>query len=339
MVKETFDKIKDVEPEDEKDYYRLGRWMAGRKFMFRIAAAVFLLGIAIIRMAYLDGAIGSTKGYPTYRYNSILLKFRTGKAGILAKSGYTAYIGQVKKGTAEGKGTLYGKSGSIIYKGEFEASLYHGKGTLYRNNGTRIYTGQFEQGRRQGEGKLYNGSGSLIYKGSFENDEILYEEITGKKTEDIAGMYTGNLSICTYEEENSVKMCGIMEEIDAVYCGTSTEDSMEGGYEVTKVYVIKDNLDGETVENLGDPEYKGTTRIKFPEAVVMNELKKRDGKIADIPAIQKEDVLKDVSRVSSYDKSFKVYIRTYVKEGFRYTFYSSSKNSSVLFYSIETDQA
>lgn len=338
MVKDALNKIKDVEPEDEKDYYQLGRWMAGRKFILRIAAAAFILSIAVIGAAWLDGAIGKTKGYPTYRYDSMLLKFRNGKAGIRAKSGYTAYIGQVRKGMAEGKGTLYGKNGSVVYKGEFEASLYHGKGTLYRENGTKIYTGEFEQGRRQGEGKLYNGSENLIYKGSFKNDEIVYEEITGKKTEDAAKMYTGTLAICTYEGDDNSDMCGIMEEIDAVYCGISTEDSMEGGYEITKVYVMKNNLGKDALENLGEPEYKGTTRIKFTEAVVMNELKKTDSKAADIPDIQREDMLEDVSSVTSYDKSFKVYIRTYVKDGFRYTLYGSSKNSRVLFYSIEADQ-
>ena len=343
LVKKIMSMLKDVSPRHRKDYYRIGKWMVSRRLLYRLAIVVCLICIIFILAMKPVGSLWGTGGYPAYRYSSLPLKFHSGKVEILGKSGYTAYIGQVKKGAAQGNGTLYRKNGSVAYQGKFEKNMYQGNGTLYRENGTKEYSGSFQKGKKQGKGKLYTENGDLIYNGRFRNDPILFDEMVGKKTEDAAKRYRGSMIL--YHMEDS--MCTYMEEINALYSGSSEDDSMDGGWEITGVYVLKDRLvtakgsikkEKELTKWFGKAEYAGTTKVRPSDAAAVNSLKHADKLLGSSIAFETEKELSDVFQVTSYDKDYEVYIRTYIKDKFRYTFFSKDKDSDFVFYLIEPDQ-
>ena len=104
---------------------------------------------------------------PVFRYNSIPLKFQSGKVEILAADGHTAYIGEVSKGAASGQGDLYRADGSLLYSGAFSDSRYNGDGKLYYPNGVLQYEGAFVDNLFEGQGTQYRQSGVMEYAGQF----------------------------------------------------------------------------------------------------------------------------------------------------------------------------
>ncbi len=286
---------------------------------------------------------GMEKGIPVFRYNSLPLKFYEGEAEVLAKSGYTAYIGRMAKGKAQGKGTLYTKEGNILYRGQFSGNEYHGKGTLYHANGVKEYTGAFDYGKKQGRGKLYNAGEELIYTGNFRNNEIVYEELAGTATEEVAERYSGRLIL--YEMDDTV--CASMPEIHALYSARSGDGSIDGRWETTGVYVmseefVTDDNKLKTVKELKEYfstlQYEGKTVLQFEDVVALEQLyspvKEKYG--ADI-ATETEGELADARTVTGYTHNIECYIYTFEKGGFRYTFFSYAKNSGFGLYLIERD--
>lgn len=330
-------------PRDEQDYYRIGFWLVSKRLAFLITVIVCVASLWCIVQS-LPVSLGSTeKGVPVFRYNSLPLKFYKGEAKVLAKSGYTAYIGHVDRGAAQGRGTLYTKEGNVLYKGQFSGNEYHGKGTLYRDNGTKVYAGAFDYGVRQGKGKLYNAGEELIYAGSFRNNEIVYEELAGTATEKVADRYTGQQIL--YEMDDAV--CVAMPEIHALYSVRSGEDSVDGLWETTGVYVMAEAFaadDGKlrTVKELKEYfetlQYEGETILQFEDAAAMQQLagpvKKKYGIET---AIETEGELADARKVTGYTRNIECYIYTFEKDGFRYTFFSYAKNSGFGLYLIEKD--
>lgn len=337
-MKELLSRWKDIVPCHEKDYYRVGRWLVSRKLAFRVAVVTCIACAALILSMMPEGLSQGAKGYPTYRYDAFLLKFYSGKAEILAESGYTAYIGNIKKGAVQGKGTLYDEEGRTVYAGKFQNGKYHGKGTLYRKNGAKLYEGEFRKGKKSGEGVLFDGRDSEVFTGQFLNDGIFYETFAGAGTDEASEWYTGKLEMYSADDE----ICGYMKDIDAAYFGKSAEDEMEGGWTITGLYVLKDFLltaEGKVQDKkgldkwFGKAEYAGDTCLELPEVIVCNLL---DMKKA--PALQTENLMKDVLEVTSWDEQWETSVRSYTKDGFRYTFFGTGEDGKFNFYLIEEEK-
>lgn len=278
---------------------------------------------------------------PVFRYDSLPLKFYSGKAQVLAKSGYTAYIGEVEKGAASGKGTLYAKDGTALYRGAFSGNLYHGKGRLYRENGTKEYEGQFEYGVRQGKGRLYNAGEEQVYSGEFKNGSICYEKLAGVPTQQAASQYTGRLMLY----ENNQKMWAVMKDIRAIYCAGSEKDSLKGQWNINGIYVLKSSYEapGDTLstvsgleEYFGAPKYQGRTRLDLGDVIALGNLKSDVRERYGIDAkIETEGSLEDAKTITGYSRDAEGYIYTFEKNGFRYTFFTYSKKGGFGFYLIE----
>lgn len=331
----------DLTPRDENDYYRIGLWLVSKRLALLVTVFICAASLLCILWSFPAPAAGKEKGIPVFRYNSLPLKFYKGKAEVLAKSGYTAYIGQIKGGAAQGQGTLYAKKGIVLYKGRFSGNEYHGKGTLYRKDGTKEYTGAFYYGVKQGEGKLYNRGEKLIYAGNFRNDAIVYEELAGVPTEDVAARYTGEQML--YEQEELI--CAAMPEIHAMYSAGSGGDSVEGLWKTTGVYVMEKSFvteDGplETVKQLknyfGSPEYEGTTLLQFADVAAMKQLTASErGRYHEEILLETEGEFSDARTVTGYSRDLEDYIFTFEKGGFRYTFFTYGKNGGFGMYLIE----
>lgn len=314
--------------------------------MSKRLAWLITLTIIVVSIIYIIGSFpvmpGSHKeGVPAFRYNALPLKFYKGKAEILAKSGYTAYIGQVSRGTAQGKGTLYTQEGNVLYKGRFSGGKYNGKGTLYRENGTKEYSGAFHYDVKQGKGKLYNTNEELIYSGSFSNDSIVYEELVQITTEEVAEHYTGRMLLY----ENGEDFCAVMPEISALYFAKSGKKRVEEEWMTDGIYVLSEkfvtaNEKLKTVKELkkyfGNAQYEGTTILRFADIAAMKHLSEKSGKKYETDVfIETEGELEDARTVTGYSRDVEGYIYTFEKEGFLYTFFAYSKNGGFGFYLIE----
>lgn len=363
-AKDFFKKLLDVTPADQNDYYVIGKWMVSKRLAF---AAVILIGV--LSFSYISAMLPvhlfqNGKGYKTYRYNSIPLKFLEGPVEILGKSGYTAYIGTVKDGEAAGTGTLFRKNKETVYTGQFEnnkfngtGSLYYsgnllqytgqfkdnefeGTGTLYRKNGIKNYEGSFHQGKMEGEGKLYNASETMIYEGNFQDNTIVYEELAGKKTSEIAEMYQGEKTI--YSDDRDY--CVVLNEIKAMYYGEGGEDTLEEEWKAGGVYVLTDHalIDGQKFNSIdelnqyfGEPEYEGYTNVNLSDAVAWNLLSEEERKLKNAVLMKTRADMENVITVLDYDNSYLVYLYIYRKEGFQYTFICADKNTGFSLYLIE----
>lgn len=352
-----------IRPRNQKDYYALGRWMVSKRLAsaWMIAAGVFSL-VYVIAMMPKD-LLGSQQ-YRTYRYDAVPLKFYNGTVRILGKSGYTAYIGTVKKGAAQGEGTLYQPDGSVVYEGAFSKSMFHGKGRLfypegalqyegtfrwnlfsgegkkYKKSGILEYAGEFSEGAQQGEGELYNEAGQKIYKGAFLGGSISYETFLGKTTAEVSERYMGKKIIYSFEHMIGMRM----EEIEAMYVGRQEEGSLEEGWQVTGIYILKDVFrDGkhelrtakELKAELGLPVYQGYTAVTWADAAALHQLPDVKEIFGQPPAMETEAEFEDVINVEGFDSSYEVYLTAYVRDGYRYLFFSPEKSDTFSFYLIE----
>lgn len=365
-IRQFLSKLLDVKPKHKKDYYTIGRWMISKRLAF---ALVIALGIACTMYIYSTmparAAKDSQSSAPTYKYNSIPLKFYSGNVNILAKDGHLAYTGPVSEGTVTGKGKLFDFEGNTLYEGEFDKNLFngdgqlfypegglryqgsfadnlfHGTGAYFRLSGTLEYDGEHVLGKRSGHGKLYNGAGTQIFEGSFRNDSIVYSELMDKSTADISAMYTGTSKIYSSTDE----FCVTMDEIGAVYSAKDGSSSLDGQWSVGTIYILSDsasigNADYKTIAELtklmGAADYFGTAWVDLPEAVCINALVEQGNE-----ALQKIDLsltadLDEVFTVNSYNKNATVYLYSFIHDGLLYTFYCPRAGSNEFFmYSIE----
>ena len=363
-LRKFFTKLFDVRPKDRKDYYPVFRWLVSKRLAYAVVVTLCVVCLIILWQVG-SGWIGKGGGgIPTYRYNSLVLKFYSGQARVSAHGDYVAYVGEVAKGAAEGQGSLYDEEAQLVYEGAFSNSRYNGNGTLYypgagiryvgefvdnlydgagkeyRKNGVIEYEGEYSRGKRMGAGTLYGSSGSAIYTGNFREGGIVYDELLGKSMAEVAAMYTGTQVLYSAPSES----CIDMQEI-GVICGLKDgSDSLEPEWSVESVYIpaAEITLDGvqctsisEVATQLGMSEYEGATAVQLGEAVMINSLED-DGALRFVKVdMQTEAEFEDAVSVTSYDPSYVAYIHAFVREGMLYTFYTSEENGEQFdFYSI-----
>lgn len=355
----------DMRPKDETDYCTFLGWMMSRKLAMTIVVVVIVL-CACFLWSSKPAQLKSAHPYKTYAYNSLFLRFATGKARILGKSGYTAYIGDVDHGMVKGKGSLYDSQGNLVYEGEFDANayngegkyyykntklayegtfqdnLYSGEGKLYRESGALWYAGKFLKGQMTGEGELYNAAQEKIYAGTFQDNQILYQEMLGKSTEKASEIYLGEREIFTGDKVYSV----YMKDIDAVYFGADRSNTLEEDFRISGMYVLKPDicLAGETFnkipplqEILGSPIYEGNTFLEAEDQIALNLCCDLSGQdvLYGKAGYQSSPIYDDVTEVRDFDKDYQAYIYVYEKEGIVYTFFCQDKNGGFDFYRME----
>lgn len=341
--------------------------MVSKRLAFAGVIALGIVCLTFISMNLPEQAAPADgeNSLPTYKYNSIPLKFIEGNVNILARDGHLAYTGPVTEGMVKGSGKLFDAEGNTVYEGEFDSNLFNGAGQLYYPEGALRYQGQFSDnlfhgvgayyrlagsleydgehvlGKRSGHGKLYNGAGTQIFEGTFRNDEIVYSELMDKTTEDVSAMYTGTSNIYTAGSE----FCVTMDEISAVYSASDGSNSLDGNWKVGTVYVLSGSVSignesyatlDELTELMGAADYFGTAWVNLPEAVCINALVSQG-----CEALTKVDMsisaeLDEVFTVNSYDKNYTIYLYSFVHDGLVYTFYCPRAGANeFLMYSIE----
>ena len=363
-LRQFFSKLFDVRPRDKRDYYPMFRWLVSKRLAYAIVVALSVVCLLILWQIGSGWIAKDGGGDPTYRYNSIVLKFYSGRARVTAHDGYVAYIGDVKKGVAEGQGALYNANNDLVYEGAFSGSKYNGTGTLYypgegvryvgtfvdneysgsgkeyRASGVLEYEGEYSQGKRAGAGKLFNASGNAIYAGNFRSGDIVYDELLGKTMAEVAQMYTGTQTLYSYDTES----CIDMQEIGVV-CGLKDgSDSLEPEWSVSTVFIpateiVLDNVTCTTVSEvanqLGITEYEGETPVLLAEAVTINSLTEDSALRFEKVDMQTDSSFEEAVNVTGYDQNYPVYIHSFEREGMVYTFYTNEENGDRFdFYSI-----
>lgn len=365
MDDKSFLKQFDIRPKDESDYYTFLGFLVSRKLAFAAVVTISVLCIMLLWTSRTNDS-QSDSPYKTYRYNSIPLKFTTGRVEILAKSGYSAYIGDIDNGVVNGTGTLFNADGNVVYEGEFAANayngtgkyyypnaqlayegefkdnLYDGEGKLYRENGTLKYEGSFRQGYMEGAGKLHNAAQDVVYTGTFHRDRIVYQELIGKSTTQTAQMYTGAREVYKGETE----YCVYMKDIDAIYYGADRSNTLEEDFKVSGLYVLKQDIYigeicigqiSELPGALGTPIYEGNTLLEPKDEVALNKmcgLIDRDA-LYGKAKYKSEAVFDDVFELSNFEKDYLAYIYVYEKDGIVYTFFCRDRNAGFDFYMME----
>lgn len=170
--RDLVNRLFDLRPRHDKDYYTVFRWMISRRL---VRALVFLGGFVCLSYLLWLKPVGAGKDgvqIKTYRYSAIPLRLAEGKVRIRAKKGYLAYEGEVSKGYVCGTGVLYGENGRTVYEGEFNNNRYSGIGTLYYDAGGIRYSGDFSDNRFEGTGVQYYENGEKYYEGGFSKNEF-----------------------------------------------------------------------------------------------------------------------------------------------------------------------
>lgn len=360
-----FPKLLQVKPENEEDYYTIGPWVLSKKLAFTVVTAVGFLCSAYIWLTKPVTA-NADSPYKTCMYHSLALKFMTEQVRILGKSGYTAYVGEIEKGVVRGKGILYNPEGNIVYDGEFDNNAYNGngkfyypnknlayqgsfqdnvydgEGKLYREDGSLRYEGEFEQGYMQGEGKLYDSAQNLIYTGKFQRDRILYQELLGKSTKELSQMYTGSRII--YENENDY--CVAIKDINALYFGEDTTNTLEEEVRISGIYVLDTQvlLQGTMVSDieevrrlLGSPAYEGNTALSVKDELALNTAIQSQTKevLFGRADVKLSNIFDDVFEIEEFERDYLAYLYIFEENDIVYTFFCKDSNAGFSFYMME----
>ena len=362
------DKIFNLRPKDENDYYGVFGWMISKRLAFVCVVVLGLISVFYVAGSQPLSPLNKEKGgIKTYSYDSIPLKFTKGKVRILAKSDYVAYEGEVERGAANGSGILYRKDGTKVYEGQFENSKFQGTGTSYYANGQIQYTGSFQQNLYSGEGSLYRQNGALeyegaflggmkegrgvlydsgnneIYRGNFQRNEVLYSDFIDKSTKEVGELYKGKKSVYLDEEYFVVEMT----DLNAVYFGSQQVNNLTDEISVEGIYVLKDTFayageDKKTIfelnHYLGDATYEGNSYINMPEAVAIHIRNQSGNEFYGEVITQMDQYLTDAAIVNEFDADFSVYIYTYVCDEIRYTFYCKDRSGKFFMYLIEKEK-
>lgn len=363
-IRNFFFRLLDVRPRDEGDYYPFLGWNVSRRLAVAAVAVVSVFCIGFLWSSRPDRTENDNP-YKAYRYDSLMLKFTTGKVQILGKSGYTAYIGDVENGTVKGRGTLYGPKGDMVYDGEFDANayngmgkyyedsrlkyegefkdnLYEGEGKLYRDNEALWYEGSFHLGCMSGKGVLYDAFQKPVYQGRFQNDRIVYQDLIGKKSEEVIQMYMGTREIVAGEGVYEV----YLKDIDAIYFGEDAGNTLNEEFVVSGVYVLQAQvcLDGKVAEDipqvreyLGEPIYEGNTYLEAEDEIALNKTCGLTGGNAlyGKAGYKERPLYDDVTEVSEFDREYQAYIYVYENAGIVYTFFCKDKDEGFDFYRME----
>ena len=337
-----------VAPKNEKDYFNFFFWRVSKKLGCIIVAGLALFFVAAVLFLKIGGVPDHLE-CPVFDHDSFFLKFYSGKVKIRASDGHVAYVGEVKGGGVNGSGVLYDKDGNLVYKGGFEDNVYSGEGILYQTGNVRLYEGELQEGVPSGAGQLFDAQGKKIYEGNFLNGGIVYEELTGIPTAQVAEKYTGKQVVYEYEGGLSV----FMEDIDAVYCAAGGGDSLDGEWTVEALYILSDEFRSgreqagtykELTDCLGDSIYRGTTKASVQDVTAWlcagsGGLRGDADAIGESPVTVTES-MKDVYEAEETGNELEFGIAVYENEGFRYTFFFEageklSGDAKFLFYMIE----
>lgn len=301
-------------PRGKEDYIPLFGWLIGKRFAYILAVCMIVPGIAGLIFFSPIRLPDRESRYRVFDYDSWLLKFHKGKAGIRAASGYVAYIGEIAGGTANGEGTLYYENGVAVYEGEFSDGMYHGSG------------------------KLYDTGANLVYDGNFIHNQIVYEELVGKETRDVAEKYHGEQKLYSREQG----LCVYMPGIEAVYYAKKEEGALEDEWTTQGLYVLRQEFTAgdqvlytmtELESYFGAPEYAGTTTAEFQDVIAVR-LWKNLQEESDIPILKTEETLKNVYNVTEFEQQYELMISTFTKDGYLYTFFADEEEY-FCFYLIE----
>ena len=361
-----FSALFNVRPKNKYDYYTIGRWMVSKKLCFAIVVVIGTLSLIYIYFAHLKNfAANPNDRIKTYSYNSVLLKFAKGEVRIKGKSGYVAYLGNVQGGACEGDGKLYNPDGMLVYDGNFTNSMYEeggrryypdgtlyyngnfhenlfsGEGKLYRQNGSLEYDGNFLLNMKEGNGTLYDNSHNVLFEGMFTHDEIMYSDLIGKTSAEMAQAYNGKAVMYSSGNER----IRYMPEIGAMTVEYGDDESVDENYHVDSVYVLNNSF---TVGNssmntisgltqaLGTPIYEGTSRALLSELVAINQLNELSpGQVLSGPAqMTLNKVFTEFVEVQDYQSNYEIYLHSYLRNGLIYTFVSEEGSDSFAFYYI-----
>ena len=361
-IRTFFTNLFNVKPKNKKDYYGVFGWLISKRLAYAIMIVIGVLSVYYL-VKVNPPSVFKTTGTKTYSYNSLALRFTKGNVNIKGKSGYLAYTGNVSKGKVTGQGVLYNPEGVTVYIGQFDNSkyngagklyydnavieydgnfrdnLFEGKGILYRSNGSIEYDGNFVAGLKEGNGTLYDTADNAIYTGSFSHGNIVYSELIGKKTTDAAEYYTGKSTVYYDDDYYAVKM----DDIDAVYYGSSTTDNIDQGVNIDGVYVLSStfqagevscNSVSDLVAYFGEPQYDGNTTIVMPEAVSIESMSGEEGKQFGSTALKTEKIFDNAYQVKDFSQDFMVYGYTFEKDGLSYTFFCNDRNTQFAMYQI-----
>lgn len=366
-IRKFFSLLFDIRPRNKNDYVGFGRWLISKRL------AIALIVVAGILSAYYIFYVNPPKAFTsdsgkikTYSYNSLPLRFTTGRVNILARSGYTAYTGDVVKGEVKGVGTLFAPDGKVVYKGDFANNMYNGSGVLYypsgsarysgqfkdnlytgsgieyRENGTKEYEGNFSLGKRTGEGTLYDAAGNEILRGSFSEGGIIFEELLGKTTGQISNIYRGERVI--YMDPDYFVV--YLKEIGCAVYGYSTSSTLSGDVPAEGAYVFKNSFsykgkeykDAESMKkDFKDPAYEGNAYTIMPEALCAYLLAQKSNLFYGDTGCSFSNTFDDAITVDSFNRDNIVYIYTYVIDGIRYTFFCNDRTGAFEMYLMEKD--
>lgn len=364
-IRNFFTSILNVKPRHKKDYYEILGWLVSKRLAFAVLMAVGVLSIYYLSSINNIEKSVQTEGVKTYSYNSILLRFASGKVRISGKSGYLAYEGEVDGGAVTGFGTLYNPQGIVVYQGNFDNNMYQGTGVRYYDDGTLCYTGEFTRnefdgsgklfresgslvydgefslGKKEGKGILYDAGGNQIYSGSFSQDELLYSDLLGKTVSEVAQAYTGTRIL--YENDDDFAV--VLEDIGAMYLGQDNSQRLSDEMTVEQVVVLKNSfLTGSTActtiaelkQYFGKASYEGNSDVTMPEAVAINQLASGIG--GTVIEMDITSVYEDYIQVNDWNDSYVVYLYSFTRDGLVYTFVCEDRDGGFFFYTIEREE-
>ncbi len=365
--REFFAKLLDIRPRHKKDYYEFFGWLISRRLVFALVIVIGVLSLVYFVGIQDNLILGRTEGLPTYKYNSLMLRFTEDRVRIKAKDDYIAYEGDVAKGKVVGNGILFNKEGVVVYQGSFDNNEYNGQGTsfyddgtmeytgtfqsnifegqgkLYRPNGSLEYEGAFVQGMKEGQGTLFDNASKMLYTGAFSRDEIVYSNLLGMAVSDVAKVYNGSRSL--YEGEDG--FAAVLGDISAMYVGRADEEALEDEMTVESVFVMKNefpvgNQKCSRIEELTDffgaPDYEGNSSVTMPEAVVLNWMVDKGIIKADGVEMELSSEFSDYQIVEGFDSEYTIYLYSYHNSGLVYTFACQDRDGEFLFYWIEAEE-
>ena len=367
-IRSATTKIFRVRPKDKDDYYPIFGWMVAKRLVTAVAIALVCICCAYI-VSVMPAKTLRT-GIKNYKYNSIVLKYiKSGRVGILGKSGYLAYVGDVADGVVEGTGRLYSKEGTLIYTGEFQNNEYNGKGKRYYNNealwydgeftdnmfnghgvvyrpdGSKLYEGGFVSDKKDGDGKLYDSAGNVIFEGLFSRDELVYKQLLGKTSDELSAYYKGEGKLYTSND----RFIKTMPAIGAMCKGGNGQDTLEGKAIIDGVYIFDDHFISEKGEEiketkalkdvLGDPVYQGNTDLLLEDAMAVSQSDEVSAYLKNSVKINKSDLLKDAASITGYEADLPVYIYVYHYADTSYTFYTEESKAGFFMYLVQPIEA
>ncbi|MDO4531656.1 MAG: hypothetical protein Q4C06_06705, partial [Bacillota bacterium] len=128
--------------------------------------------------------------------------------------------------------------------------------------------------------------------------------------------------------------------------GLQGEENLADQVMVEGVYVLNDTyphgneeLDhvAEIAQVMGKVVYEGNSYLTMPEAVAVHNMNQTEKVLHGDVEGNWDQFLSDATTVNGYDKSYNVYIYTYVMDDLRYTFFCKDRSGEFDMYLIEKE--